>query len=310
MTPPRFACVTSLFKYYPLPEALREIAEAGCTGLELWGGMPHAYTEDFYLDGHLDERAVAAGRRLIEESGLSPVQFLPEQCFYPVNFLIDEAPPFDAVRLRARSVAYFERALYVAAGLGFPRMAVTTPFWGWSRNADGTWTHRAKQDLQPVIDTFGHLAERAEKLGLELALEPLAHLETTGVETLDELTAVLDGVGAPNLKVMLDTGHVHVTASSLGRDSTKYWREHVDALGKRLVHVHLSDNEGDLDAHLLPGEGSFDFASAFRALETGGYSGWLSAELLMFGANPVPPAAGPLVARTVRYCRDLIDGGR
>jgi hypothetical protein len=26
------ACITSLFKYYPLPEALRIIADAGCPG--------------------------------------------------------------------------------------------------------------------------------------------------------------------------------------------------------------------------------------------------------------------------------------
>ena len=43
--------VTSLMKFYPLPEALAVIAEAGYQGVELWGGLPHAYTDDFYLDG-------------------------------------------------------------------------------------------------------------------------------------------------------------------------------------------------------------------------------------------------------------------
>lgn len=302
MTAPRLACVTSLFKYYPLPEALRVIAAEGYGGVELWGGLPHAWTEDFFDDnGRPDEGLLAAGRRLVEESGLAPVQYLPEQCFYPVNFLISDAPPFDAARLRARSVAYFERALQVTAGLGFPRMAVTTPFWGWSRDAAGAWVHSGKQDLAPVIDTFGHLAGVAQTLGLDLALEPLAFLETTGVETLDELTTVLDGVGEANLKVMLDTGHVHVTARSLGRDSAGYWGEHVERLGDRLVHVHLSDNHGDLDAHLLPGEGSFDFDAGFATLRDAGYGGWLSAELLMFGANPVPPAPARLLARTRTY---------
>lgn len=298
MTAPRLACVTSLFKYYPLPEALRVIAEAGYGGIELWGGLPHAWPEDFYDDGRLDDRLLAAARRVVEESGLAPVQFLPEQCFYPVNFLISDAPPFDAARLRARSVAYFERALQVTAGLGFPRMAVTTPFWGWSRDATGAWRHEGKQDLAPIIDTFGHLAGVAQGAGLDLALEPLAYLETTGVETLDELTTLLNGVGATNLKIMLDTGHVNVTAHSLGRDSAAYWAEHIDRLGDRLVHVHLSDNHGDLDAHLLPGEGSFDFDAGFAALQGAGYTGWLSAELLMFGANPVPPTPAELLVRT------------
>src|SRR5690349_15638716 len=101
----RLCSVTSLMKFYPLPEALSVIAEAGYQGAELWGGLPHAYTEDFYGDGQLDEPLVAACRRLLEGSGLEPVSFLPEQCFYPVNFLIEEAPPFDGARLRERSIA-------------------------------------------------------------------------------------------------------------------------------------------------------------------------------------------------------------
>jgi protein FrlC len=303
----KLACVTSLFKYYPLPEALRVIAEAGYGGVELWGGLPHAFTDDFFADGRLDEVTLAAGRRLIAASGLEPVQFLPEQCFYPVNWLIAEAPPFDGARLRARSLAYFERAILVAAGLGFTRLCVTTPFWGWRQEA-GAWRHVGKQDLAPVIDGFGGLARSAARSGVTLVLEPLTHLETTGVETLAELTAVLDGVGAGNLKGMLDTGHVHVTARSLGRASADYFAEHVAALGPRLVHLHLSDNHGDLDAHLLPGEGGFDFKAAHRALEAAGFDGWYSAELLMFGANPVPPAPAELLARTRAYMLEIADG--
>lgn len=304
----RYACVTSLFKFYPLPEALRVIAESGYTGVELWGGLPHAWTEDFFVDGRPDSALLAAGRRLIEASGLTPVQFLPEQCFYPVNFLISDAPPFDAARLRERSLAYFERALVVAAELGFPRMAVTTPFWGWHRDDEGRWRHQGKQDLAPVIDGFGRVAAAARRLGLDLALEPLAYLETTGVETLTELTSVIEGVGADNLKVMLDTGHVHVTARSLGLDSAAYWRTHISKLGSRLVHIHLSDNHGDLDAHLLPGEGGFNFKDGLGALTEADYNGWLSAELLMFGANPVPPAPRALLERTRSYCEAALHG--
>ena len=117
-------------------------------------------------------------------------------------------------------------------------------------------------------------------------LEPLTFLETTAVETLDDLAAVLDGVGSNALVAMLDTGHINVTARSLGRDPIEYLQAHIDRLGPRLQHLHLDDNHGDLDAHLLPGEGNFDFAAAYAALQRAGYAGWLSAELMMFGANP------------------------
>jgi protein FrlC len=296
----KLACVTSLFKYYPLPEALRAIAEAGCTGVELWGGLPHAFTDDFFDAGAVRGDTIAACRRLIAASGLAPVQFLPEQCFYPVNYLISDAPPFNGADLRRRSIAYFERAIAVAAALGFPRMCVTTPFWGWATDGHG-WRHAGKQDLAPVIDTLGHLCRVAEREGIDLAIEPLTYLETTGVETLDELRRVLEAVASPRLKVMLDTGHVHVTARALGRDSAAYFAEHVAVLGDRLVHLHLSDNHGDLDAHLNPGQGSFDFPAAARVLRSAGFSGWLSAELIMFGANPVPPRPAKVLAECRAY---------
>lgn len=292
----RLCSVTSILKYYPLPEALSVIAEAGYEGVELWGGLPHAFTDDFYEDGKLDRTIVASCRTLLAESGLAPVCFLPEQCIYPVNFLVDAAPPFDAAKLRERSLAYFERAIDLTGELGFSRMLVTTPFWGWT-NAGGTRNHGDKA-LPRVIDAFGRLTRRAEKSNVTLVLEPLSFLETTAVETLDDVIEVVNGVASESLVVMLDTGHINVTARALGLDPKTYWREHVEKLGPRLQHLHLDDNMGDLDAHLVPGDGNFDFRAAFSALKTAGYDGWLSAEIGIFGANPIPPAPKDILRRT------------
>jgi|tagenome__1003787_1003787.scaffolds.fasta_scaffold20930190_3 fructoselysine 3-epimerase len=293
----RLCSVTSLMKFYPLPEALAVIAEAGYQGVELWGGLPHAYTDDFYDGGKLDQATVDRCRKLLNDSGLEPVSFLPEQCFYPVNFLIDDAPPFDGAKLRERSLAYFERAIDLTAALGIPRMLVTTPFWGWARHGEH-FHYGAGKALPRVVESFGRLTRRAEQRGVTLVLEPLTFLETTAVETLDDLAAVLDGIGSNALVAMLDTGHINVTARSLGLDPIEYLQAHIDRLGPRLQHLHLDDNHGDLDAHLLPGEGNFDFAAAYAALQRAGYTGWLSAELMMFGANPVPPTPLDLLRRT------------
>ncbi len=294
---PRLCSVTSLMKFYPLPEALRVIADAGYQGVELWGGLPHGYTDDFHVDGRLDQATVDRCRRLLDASGLEVVSFLPEQCFYPVNFLIDEAPPFDGAKLRERSLAYFERAIDLTAALGIPRMLVTTPFWGWARSG-ARFEPNAGKALPRVVESFGRLTRRAEQRGIILVLEPLTFLETTAVETLEDLAAVLDGVGSPALVAMLDTGHINVTARALGSEPIAYLQAHVDRLGPRLQHLHIDDNNGDLDAHLLPGEGNFDFTAAYAALRRAGYAGWLSAELMMFGANPVPPTPLELLRRT------------
>ncbi len=293
----RMSATTSLLKYYPLPEALRTIAEAGYQGVELWGGLPHGYPLDFYVGDRLDQDIIERTKGLLKASGLERVLFLPEQCFYPVNFLVEEAPPFDGARLRRRSIEYFERAIEVAGALEFPKMLITTPFWGWKRSGDH-FRHSYDKPLDAVAEVIGNLVEHAERHDVELILEPLTHLETTGVETLDDLVHVLDAVGSSSLAAMVDTGHVHVTASKLGIDSLTYFRRHVDLLGPRLKHLHINDNLGDTDAHLLPGEGTFDFAGAYACLRESGYGGFLSAELIMFGANPVPPAPLQLLRTT------------
>lgn len=307
----KMASVTSLLKYYPLPAALQTIADAGYEGVELWGGFPHAWSEDFYDGDTLDKAAIERCRQLIRDSGLELVSYLPEQCFYPVNFLVDDAPPFDASRLAERSLRYFERAIDVAAALGSPHMALTTPFWGWERQdgaKDGAFVHTRIKRLDRVISAFRRLATQAERVGVVLIVEPLTHLETTAVETLDDSIQMLEGVGSDHLAMMLDTGHANVTARQLGEDPAAYFRHNVERLGDRLRHVHLSDNFGDLDAHLLPGEGNFDFADAYAALKDSGYGGYLSAELLMFGANPVPPAPAELLARTRAHTLGLWNG--
>ncbi len=297
----KMASVTSLLKYYPLPAALKTIAEAGYEGVELWGGFPHAWSEDFYDGDTLDRSTVDRCAQLIRDSGLELVSYLPEQCFYPVNFLVDDAPPFDAARLAERSLKYFERAIDVAAALGSPYMALTTPFWGWERK-NGEFVHTRAKRIDRVIAAFKRLASHAERVGVVLIVEPLTHLETTSVETLDDSLEMLDGVGSQHLQMMIDTGHANVTARQLGEDPAAYFKRNVETLGSRLRHVHLSDNFGDLDAHLLPGEGNFDFASAYGVLKAANYQGFLSAEIMMFGANPVPPAPVELLAKTRADC--------
>ena len=303
----QLSAVTSLLKYYPLPAALDVIASLGYEGVELWGGFPHAYVDDLYVNGKLDTSLTKAIKQMISERELQQVAFLPEQVFYPVNYLVRDVPPYDAAALRKRSLSYFERAIGVTAALEFPHMLVTTPFWGWRQQEDGRFEHGGNRQLDWVIDSLGKMSEVAREAGVILVLEPLTHIETTAVENLDNLLEVLDGVGSPNLAAMLDTGHINVTAHLLGKDADTYFREHVEKLGSRLQHMHIDDNVGDNDSHLLPGEGNFDFQAAYQSLKTARYKGFLSAEIMMLGPNALPPHPEELLKRTREHTLELWD---
>jgi sugar phosphate isomerase/epimerase len=53
----------------------------------------------------------------------------------------------------------------------------------------------------------------------------------------------------------------------------------VRLLGKRIVHVHIHDNHGDADEHLVPGEGSIKFGPIVDEIKKIGYEGFVIVEL-------------------------------
>ena len=54
-------------------------------------------------------------------------------------------------------------------------------------------------------------------------------------------------------------------------------------IGKDLAALHVHDNKGDRDAHLLPGEGILDFGSLATALREIGFNGAFSYETHVHG---------------------------
>jgi sugar phosphate isomerase/epimerase len=77
-------------------------------------------------------------------------------------------------------------------------------------------------------------------------------LENLWEPTPQHLCALLEKVDSPQLGVCLDVGHVNVFSSSSYGD----W---FAALGDRIGYMHVHDNHGTRDEHLVPGEGTVDW---------------------------------------------------
>jgi sugar phosphate isomerase/epimerase len=74
----------------------------------------------------------------------------------------------------------------------------------------------------------------------------------------------------------LDSGH-----SKLERDYDR-WDEYLDRLGGRLLHVHLSDNDGTADQHLPLGavpRSTTDWPEHVRKLKASDYNGTITLEV-------------------------------
>jgi sugar phosphate isomerase/epimerase len=121
--------------------------------------------------------------------------------------------------------------------------------------------------LGHALESMLVIDECCRDLGLRLAIEtPLPHL--VGGHP-DEMSWLLARAPA-SVGMCLDTGHAY-----LGRHIDPF----IDLAGDRLVHVHLHDNHGTYDDHLVPGRGAIDWCMVFDGLRRARYAGALVLEL-------------------------------
>lgn len=98
-------------------------------------------------------------------------------------------------------------------------------------------------------------------------------LENTGVsQQVEHLLALVNAVGGDNLAICLDTGHLNMHDGNQG--------EFIRAAGHHLKALHIADNDGSGDQHLLPfGRGRVDWANVMSALDEIGYTGHFNFEV-------------------------------
>jgi sugar phosphate isomerase/epimerase len=78
------------------------------------------------------------------------------------------------------------------------------------------------------------------------------------IATAEDQREIVDRIASPRLKAVLDTGH----AFTFGADLVSW----IDLLGDRLFEIHVHDNFGEGDEHLIPGTGRIDWEPFFAAL--------------------------------------------
>jgi 5-keto-L-gluconate epimerase len=131
-------------------------------------------------------------------------------------------------------------------------------------------------------------AQYAARQDVRLVIEPLNRYETDLLTTAQQTLEFIQEVGHAHIGLLLDTYHMNIEESSWAAPF-----EAASAAGK-LWHIHLGDNN-----RLPPGKGMIDFAKILTILDTCGYRGFLSAELL---ARPDPDQAA---VQTIQHIRSL-----
>jgi sugar phosphate isomerase/epimerase len=106
-----------------------------------------------------------------------------------------------------------------------------------------------------------HLEPAAQALGVRIAIEVLGN-EISGAGSLVHFVeADLDG---SSVGICLDFGHAHIEGDLI---------DALETVSEHLIAVHVHDNRGRTDDHLVPFEGTIDWPAALTSMQKIGYDG-------------------------------------
>ena len=167
--------------------------------------------------------------------------------------------------LRVKTLEETERALEIARRipfgflilhLGVPRMQQPPPG---DNSRDGA--RRSVESLQKV----------AEPLGVRVAVEVIPNELSKAGSVVHFVEEVID---APQVGICLDFGHAHLDGDLV---------DAIETVSEHLIATHVHDNNGRLDQHLVPFDGTIDWPGALTAIQKVGYDGTMMLEIAAHG---------------------------
>lgn len=179
-----------------------------------------------------------------------------------VGFATAEADPLSPdAAVRRAAVDHLVRLAEHTAALGGDVLA------GPIHSAYGRFSEQppTADEFQRCVEVLRAAGERAAKVGVRLAIEPLNRFECYFLNTAAACSALVRAVGHPNVVGALDTHHAHIEEGDVA--------EAIRAMRGTLGHVQLSENHRG-----TPGTGQVDFARVLQALRSIDYRGWLVVE--------------------------------
>ena len=233
------------FDEFPPGPWLGCMRELGCTTAQVYRNPNAAVSRQDVLD------AIAAGGLPCDSlHGIYGEQF-------------DPSSPLESARQFAVDTYRAEGEL--ARSLGGPLVVVHCS----TIRREGVPPQERVVRLQQLRKTVLDLGFFGRDIGVRYAFENLPGYHAIGSD-VGELADLLKESNAPSVGLCFDSGH----ANMVGDPATA-----VKQAAGQIVYVHLNDNAGEADDHLMPTFGRVDMPGLARALHQAGYSGTLMLEV-------------------------------
>jgi len=259
----KFALSSSAYTRFKLAQAIRHIALAGYSGIEVVADVPHGYPPAL---GEADRRGI---RHALAQSRLAIANVNAS----PMTAIRDELRPSwiepDRV-LRDERVQHTLDAGQLARDIGGP--TITTP-------GGGTLEHeKARQSAARQFRSGLKQVVAAIEKGKcpPVLIDPGPGLL---IETAAQALDIVDGFKPPQVAVSFNTAHFHRAGQDIGPA--------IRQLKDVIRHVHIEDLSADgSEDMVVPGTGLVDFAEVFDALDAIRYQGWLTVDLSGTDVHP------------------------
>jgi len=252
----RFGLSGLLFPHLPLEDAVTSIGELGADCAELIFDIPHF--------PKFDLSELKKIRKLIDHYGLEISIHGPIWDLNPASWHRE---------VRVLALKYMKRSIDICSALAgeivvFHPCRCPYPQVGKLLAVAKEW----------FLDFTSKSVKYAKEHGVKLALENFpnnAEYPYSSPQEMLPLVNRLDGLG-----ITFDIGHAFLN---------KRWQkikaperkiaEEIKLVGEHILHIHLHDNNGSRDEHLLPGDGRINFRPIVKALREASYDRWIMVEL-------------------------------
>lgn len=255
---------TNAFKKYSLEESIRAIANIGYEGVEILGDIPHAYPPLF------GEEQIQSVRDILLKS---KVQISNINAF-TLYAIIDTYHPSwieNDNAMRELRVQHTVNCIELASKIGSKNISTEA---GGPIDSDIP----DKSELEKLfISGLTKAAAVAEKEKVKILIEPEPNLL---LETSGQFLEFIKSISSDYVGLNFDIGHFYCVRE----DPAKLVYE----LAGYIEHIHLADIANNrVHNHLIPGLGSIDFRSVFKAISEIGYKGFVTVELYPYQDNPI-----------------------
>ena len=158
---------------------------------------------------------------------------------------------------------------------------------------------KVRRNVEKLRIIADHIKDKDITICLEnlRSARPEVTLDDLVSGSVDNLLEIIEAVGSDRFGICLDTGHLNL--------SHKNQREFILRAGEKLRALHIADNEGERDQHLMPfTKGKVNFFEVVEALREIDYHGLFNLEIP--GETKIPLELRNEKIKYIKACYDYL----